>query len=57
MTLSGCGWETTGGDLGREAMPDFSVVDVNANSARYQEAISPRDYTGRISAWYFGHST
>ena len=40
-----------------EALPDFSVVDVNADSARYGEAVSPRDYLGQISAWYFGHST
>ncbi|UCC30167.1 MAG: hypothetical protein JSU86_18455 [Phycisphaerales bacterium] len=40
-----------------EALPDFSVADVNADSARYGEAVSPRDYLGQISAWYFGHST
>ncbi len=40
-----------------EALPDFSAVDVSVDSARYQEAVSPRDYLGRISAWYFGHST
>ncbi len=40
-----------------EALPDFSVIDVNANSARYQEEVSPRDYLGQISAWYFGAST
>jgi hypothetical protein len=40
-----------------DALPDFSLVDVNANSARYQETVSPRDYLGLISAWYFGHST
>lgn len=40
-----------------DALPDFSVVDVNAESARYHEAVSPRDYLGQISAWYFGHST
>ena len=42
---------------GDEALPDFSVADVNADSARYREAISPRDYLGQISGWYFGHST
>ena len=40
-----------------EALPDFSVVDVNAESARYLQAVSPRDYLGQVSAWYFGHST
>ncbi len=40
-----------------EASPDFSLTDVNADSPRYQEAVSPRDYLGQVSAWYFGHST
>lgn len=40
-----------------EALPDFSLPDVNPNSVRYQETVSPRDYLGQISAWYFGHST
>lgn len=42
---------------GDNALPDFSVVDVNADSARYQETVSPRDYLGQISAWYFGSAT
>ncbi len=40
-----------------DALPDFSLTDVNPNSARYQEAVSPREYLGQISAWYFGRST
>lgn len=40
-----------------EALPDFSLTDVNANSAHHQEAVSPREYLGQISAWYFGHAT
>ncbi len=40
-----------------EALPDFSVIDANAGSARYKEVVSPRDYLGQISAWYFGQST
>ena len=40
-----------------EALPDFSVADVNPNSARFQEIVSPTDYLGQISAWYFGQST
>ncbi len=39
------------------AMADFSAPDVNRNSARYNEQVSPRDYKGQLSAWYFGHST
>lgn len=36
---------------------DFSITDVNPNSRSYQHAVSPRDYEGAISAWYFGHAT
>ena len=43
--------------LSDQALPDFSLPDVNANSARHRELISPRDYLGQVSAWYFGHST
>jgi len=40
-----------------QALPDFSLTDFNANSARYQQNVSPRDYLAEVSAWYFGHST
>ncbi|MDO8631892.1 MAG: hypothetical protein Q7R41_15505 [Phycisphaerales bacterium] len=40
-----------------DAMPDFFLADVNESSSYYQEPVSPRDYLGRISAWYFGRST
>jgi hypothetical protein len=42
---------------GDTAVPDFSVQDANPNSPRYEEMVSPRDYLGRVSAWYFGHAT
>ncbi len=42
---------------GDETLPDFSAADVNVNSTRFQETVSPRDYLGQVSAWYFGHST
>lgn len=38
-------------------MADFSLVDVNPNSATYNQSISPRQYLGKMSAWYFGHAT
>lgn len=44
--LSGVAWA---GDQ----VPDFHLVDVNANSPRCQERVSPRDYLLRISAFYF----
>ncbi len=48
--------KTSGPALGTLA-PDFAIRDVNPNSARYQAPVSPRDYFGRVSAWYFGHAT
>jgi hypothetical protein len=38
-------------------VPDFSLIDVNPNSATHGVAISPRGQLGKISAWYFGHAT
>ena len=40
-----------------EMVPDFSLADVNPTSTRFGEAVSPRDYLNRISAWYFGSAT
>lgn len=38
-------------------MPDFSLVDDNANSPLFGDAISPRDYLQQVSGWYFIHTT
>ena len=35
-------------------MPDFSLADVNPASPTFEQQVSPRDYLGKISAWYFG---
>ena len=40
-----------------EVMPDFTLLDVNPGSPRFGQAVSPRDYLGQVSAWYFGHAT
>jgi hypothetical protein len=37
--------------------PDFTLKDVNPNSATADHAVSPRSQLGKISAWYFGHAT
>ena len=37
--------------------PDFSLTDVNPNSASHGQGVSPRQARGKISAWYFGHAT
>lgn len=39
------------------ARPDFSLVDLNPNSATAGSEVSPRDYLGNVSAWYFGAAT
>jgi hypothetical protein len=40
-----------------DAVADFALTDVNATSPSAGRAVSPRDYLGQVSAWYFGHST
>jgi hypothetical protein len=40
-----------------DPLPDFALVDQNPASATSGQEVSPRDYEGQISAWYFGHST
>lgn len=37
--------------------PNFALIDVNPNSERHNETVSPRDYVGSISAYYFGAAT
>ncbi len=37
-------------------MPDFELIDVNPNSATYNQGISPRDYLEQVSGWYFGEA-
>ncbi len=38
-------------------VPDFALTDENPASSTYQDSVSPRDYLGQVSAWYFGHAT
>ncbi len=33
---------------------DFSLDDVNATSPTSGQQVSPRDYMGQVSGWYFG---
>jgi hypothetical protein len=40
-----------------EPAPDFLVVDVNPNSATASQDVSPRDYVGQVSGYYFGAAT
>lgn len=61
VALVGC---TAGTDSGAgsaapvgEQVADFLLDDLNSTSPRYGDAISPRDYLGEVSGWYFFHST
>ena len=44
-----------------QAAPEFQLQDVNPNSATNSattgQPVSPRDYTGTVTAWYFGSAT
>ena len=46
-----------GGSSGPVIQPDFALQDVNPASATNGTNVSPRDYLGLVSAYYFGHAT
>lgn len=37
-----------------QVVADFSLSDVNTSSATYDQPVSPRDFVGEVSGWYFG---
>lgn len=47
----------TGPIIAANAVPDFALPDLNPGSPRYTETVSPRDYLGQVSGWYFIHAT
>lgn len=53
--LAACGSDKTPGLP--EVAPEFTLQDVNPNSATTGQAVTPRGFLARVSAWYFGHST
>jgi hypothetical protein len=57
LLSAGCGEEEMQGPSQDDPVPDFSLLDVNDTSPRSGETVSPRDYAGQVSAWYFGHAT
>jgi hypothetical protein len=59
VLLTACSWNdgTVGPTIGDAAVVDFGLLDVNPTSPRADQIVSPRDYLGSVSAWYFGHST
>lgn len=40
-----------------DPMPDFSLTDENESSPTFNQQVSPRDFQGAVSGWYFGHAT
>ena len=40
-----------------DAVPEFSLPDENPLSASYGESISPSDYLGQVTGWYFIKAT
>ncbi len=56
MASSSTGMMLGGVALGWSAT-DFSALDVNPNSPRFNQAVSPKDYATQVSGWYFGHAT
>lgn len=40
-----------------DPVAQFSLMDVNETSDTYGQAVSPADYLGKTSGWYFGHAT
>ena len=38
-------------------LPDFTLSDVNPSSATFQTEVPVHSELGKVSAWYFGHST
>lgn len=60
LVLAACGGSSSAppGDVDvGELAPDFALEDVNSASPTALEAVTPRDYLGKVSAWYFGHAT
>lgn len=53
--LMGCASTVEPGPGG--PLPSFALVDVNATSPTFDEAVAVEDVRGRVGAWYFGHAT
>lgn len=59
LLLVGCTNDSdeSGPTLSVQAMPDFTLQDVNAASPTGGTSVSVRSYLGEVSAWYFAHAT
>ena len=60
VTLAACGGDDDddmGGPPPEGVVEDFTLKDVNPNSTRFDQDVSPRDYLEKVSGWYFGAAT
>lgn len=58
VLLPACGGGGGGGGAPVPTLqPNFSLTDVNAASLTFNQPVTPRDYIGFVSAYYFGHAT
>ena len=51
------GMAGAGGGMSAVPKPDFKLIDTNPNSPTFNAEVSPSQFLGKISAWYFGHGT
>ncbi len=56
LFAAACGGGSSGPPAPQLA-PDFLLPDVNPNSATGGQNVSPRNYVGNVSAYYFGAAT
>lgn len=54
VVVAACGGS---GSSAPAVAPDFLLQDVNPNSPTSAMSVSPRDYIGNVSGYYFGAAT
>jgi len=52
VVLVGCSSAQVGDELS-----EVALVDVNPNSASYEEVVTASEFEDSVSVWYFGHAT
>lgn len=59
LVVTACGAKPGSKQTGLDVppVPDFHLTDVNPASPRSGQSVSPRDYAGVVTGWYFGHSS
>ena len=56
LAVGACGDDDENNPPPEGVVPDFSLMDVNPNSATHDQDVSPRDFLGGVSAYYFGEA-